>query len=269
MAQHGARNVFAQEGIPEGDALGLGIPLSRIVYAGWLKVARLPAGSSYAEGRSSDQSPARNLRWLPPPAAARLIFEVQQPPAVIPFQGHLPPAERHLRIGIERADVRPGRRRVLLADRSPRHSSDKPHSSARRSPASPADRSGPGATPPRGCAGDTSASAGRARRWSTSTAGNFAGAATGGGGTGCISATGVAACAWLENDDGNAWARLTSLAVPRNGFAACTAGTVVEPGFTTADFASPHANSSRITSLMTTPSVPKTTATVLSNDSWS
>ena len=51
---------------------------------------------------------------LPPPAAARLVFEVQPPPAVVPFQADLAPAQRNLRIGIEGTDVRPGGRRVLL-----------------------------------------------------------------------------------------------------------------------------------------------------------
>src|SRR4051812_14089647 len=36
------------------------------------------------------------------------IFEVQEPPPVVPFQRHFPPAQGHLRVGIERADVRPG-----------------------------------------------------------------------------------------------------------------------------------------------------------------
>ncbi len=43
-----------------------------------------------------------------------MVLEVQEPPAVIPFQRDLTPAQRYLRIRIERADVRPGRGRILL-----------------------------------------------------------------------------------------------------------------------------------------------------------
>src|SRR5262245_53983033 len=40
---------------------------------------------------------------------ARVVSaEVEEPPAVIPFERHLPPCQRHLRIGIERTNVRPG-----------------------------------------------------------------------------------------------------------------------------------------------------------------
>ena len=42
------------------------------------------------------------------------IFEVQVPPAVIPLHGDLTPAKWNLWIGVERPDVRPSRRRILL-----------------------------------------------------------------------------------------------------------------------------------------------------------
>src|SRR5689334_11822097 len=40
--------------------------------------------------------------------------EVEEPPTVVPFQRNLAPRERHLRVRIERADVRPRGRRILL-----------------------------------------------------------------------------------------------------------------------------------------------------------
>src|SRR5437016_1731889 len=40
--------------------------------------------------------------------------EIEEPPTVVPFQRNLPPCQRHLRIGIERTDVRPSRWRILL-----------------------------------------------------------------------------------------------------------------------------------------------------------
>ena len=43
-----------------------------------------------------------------------LVFEIEHPPAIVPFQRHFPPAQRHLRIRVERTDVRPGGRRILL-----------------------------------------------------------------------------------------------------------------------------------------------------------
>ena len=49
-----------------------------------------------------------------PEPAVRFGIEVQHPVAVVPFQGDLPPAEWNLRIGIERADVRPGAGGILL-----------------------------------------------------------------------------------------------------------------------------------------------------------
>src|SRR5436190_23431123 len=42
------------------------------------------------------------------------ILEVEHPPPVVPFERHFPPAQRHLRIRVERANVRPGRGRILL-----------------------------------------------------------------------------------------------------------------------------------------------------------
>ena len=36
-----------------------------------------------------------------------MILEVEHPPAVIPLEGYPVPAERHLRVGVERADIRP------------------------------------------------------------------------------------------------------------------------------------------------------------------
>src|SRR5215470_11703159 len=40
--------------------------------------------------------------------------EVEEPPTIVPFQRNLAPRKRHLRIRVERTDVRPGRRRILL-----------------------------------------------------------------------------------------------------------------------------------------------------------
>src|SRR6476646_9603700 len=40
--------------------------------------------------------------------------EVEEPPAVIPFERHFPPCQRNLWIGIERADVWPRCWRILL-----------------------------------------------------------------------------------------------------------------------------------------------------------
>ena len=41
------------------------------------------------------------------------VVEVEPPPAVFPFHRHFPPAERNLRVRVERSDVRPSRSRIL------------------------------------------------------------------------------------------------------------------------------------------------------------
>ena len=74
-----------------------------------LRPARVRASIwSFAERRSSCHRP------LPMPATRRLIFEVEEPPAAIPLQRHLPPSQWNLGIWVERADVRPSRWRILL-----------------------------------------------------------------------------------------------------------------------------------------------------------
>ena len=37
-----------------------------------------------------------------------LVLEVEEPPAIIPFEGDFSPSQRYLRVRIERADIRPG-----------------------------------------------------------------------------------------------------------------------------------------------------------------
>src|SRR5690606_20414184 len=45
--------------------------------------------------------------------AELLLAEVEVPPSVVPFERDFTPAERNLRVGVERTDVRPGGWRVL------------------------------------------------------------------------------------------------------------------------------------------------------------
>src|SRR5690349_15060636 len=40
--------------------------------------------------------------------------EIEEPPAIVPFQRYLAPCQRHLRIRIKRTNVRPGGWRILL-----------------------------------------------------------------------------------------------------------------------------------------------------------
>lgn len=68
------------------------------------RIKNAPARSYALQERSKSD-------WLNVSLVA--IFEVEVPPAVVPFESHLPPAKRHLRIGIEWSDVGPRLGRVL------------------------------------------------------------------------------------------------------------------------------------------------------------
>ena len=76
----------------------------------WYKKTRVPE----TRGSHNFWTVLPSLMQQTSAATGLAIGEVKEPPAVIPFETDLSPSHWYLRVRIERADVRPCRRAVLL-----------------------------------------------------------------------------------------------------------------------------------------------------------
>jgi hypothetical protein len=76
----------------------------------WLQL-RSVRGSAY-QGKSpacfaKQTGPVSIVLGVADLAAASAVLEVEEPPAIVPFQGYFTPSQRNLWIGVERSNIGP------------------------------------------------------------------------------------------------------------------------------------------------------------------